>query len=164
MNQFARRSARVLLVDAADRVLLIRSALSLRDADMGYAWFTPGGGVEDGEDLTQAAARELLEETGLAVPPGELRLVAYTAGYADLGWATGEFRDDFFLCRVDRHEVSTAGLLDYEQKAYGGHRWWTHAELAATDETIFPNNLAALLADLLAGRLPETPVALPWHH
>jgi 8-oxo-dGTP pyrophosphatase MutT (NUDIX family) len=153
----------VLLIDAADRLLLFRWAAP-RIADVGHFWLTPGGGVEEGEDLDHAAARELLEETGLAVAPSELRSVAYTTGYADLGWAAGLFRDDFFICCVQSHEVSTAGFLDYERRDYAGHHWWSQAELAATDETVYPFGLAALLADLLSGRMPETPVVLPWHH
>jgi 8-oxo-dGTP pyrophosphatase MutT (NUDIX family) len=37
MAEFARRSARVLLFDASDRLLLVQS---------GHAWLVPGGGVE----------------------------------------------------------------------------------------------------------------------
>ncbi|MGV9271310.1 NUDIX domain-containing protein [Kitasatospora sp. NPDC003701] len=39
------------------------------------AWTVPGGKVDEGERLDQAAARELLEESGLTVDPAELRLV-----------------------------------------------------------------------------------------
>ena len=155
MAEFARRSARVLLVDAADRLLLVRS---------GHAWFVPGGGVEEGEKLADAAARELREETGLTVAPAALYPVAYTSGRADLGWASGLCRDDFFLCRVISHQVDAAGLNEFERRYYRGHRWWSHAELAATRETIYPAGLAALVASLIAGRLPASPIALPWHH
>ena len=55
MAEFVRRSARVLLLDASDRLLLVQS---------GHAWFAPGGGVEEGERLAVAAARELREEIG----------------------------------------------------------------------------------------------------
>src|SRR5215471_11362500 len=78
MAEFVRRSARVLLLDASDRLLLVQS---------GHAWFAPGGGVEEGEELADAAARELREEIGLTVASGELHPVAYTTGRADLGWA-----------------------------------------------------------------------------
>ena len=74
------------------------------------------------------------------------------------------FRDDFFLYRVTSHHVDPAGLNEFERRYYRGHHWWTQAELAATRETIYPTDLAPLVAGLIAGRLPVTPIALPWHH
>jgi 8-oxo-dGTP pyrophosphatase MutT (NUDIX family) len=162
VTEFARRSARVLVLDAADRLLLIRSALVPGKPEHGYAWFTPGGEVEASEDLASAAARELREETGLHAMPGDLMLVAYTTGQADLGWASGLIRDDFFLLRVVAHQVDPAGMTAFERTHYHGHRWWTQAELAASSETIHPNNLAGLAAELIAGRVPASPVVLPW--
>jgi hypothetical protein len=37
-------------------------------------------------------------------------------------------------------------------------------ELTSSPEIIIPLELAGLLADLLAGRVAEQPVRLPWHH
>lgn len=66
-----RRFASVLLVDRRGWVLLQE-----RDEHAAIApekWGLVGGHVEDGEEYEPAAYRELEEETGVALPPGELR-------------------------------------------------------------------------------------------
>ena len=54
--------------DAAGRLLVVRRG---RPPHAGL-WSIPGGRVEPGEDDATAVARELAEETGLAVRVGEL--------------------------------------------------------------------------------------------
>lgn len=57
---------RVLVTDAAGAVLLVRHSYT-------PGWHLPGGAVDPGESLAAAAARELLEETGLTLAaPAEL--------------------------------------------------------------------------------------------
>ncbi|OJF15212.1 NUDIX domain-containing protein [Couchioplanes caeruleus] len=57
-----RPAARVVCLDAVDRVLL----LHWRDPfDGSSLWEPPGGGIDAGETPLQAARRELAEETGL---------------------------------------------------------------------------------------------------
>lgn len=160
-----RRSARILLVDTDDRILLFRFARRPTETPGDY-WITPGGGVHEAEPLARAAARELREETGLVVTPADIGTpVAVTGGYADIpGWLSGEFRDVFFFCRTAPYDIDTAAMETFERGAVRGHRWWTLDELSATSETIYPLGLAALLPELIAGRLPAEPVTLPWHH
>jgi 8-oxo-dGTP pyrophosphatase MutT (NUDIX family) len=69
----------VLLVDPQGRVLLMeRDEHAPRAANQ---WGMVGGHVEDGEDFEPAVYRELVEETGLTMPPGSLRL-----------WHSGHFQ------------------------------------------------------------------------
>jgi 8-oxo-dGTP pyrophosphatase MutT (NUDIX family) len=167
MPSYRRRSARVLLVDGAGRVLLLSALTDPRNPARGHVWLTPGGGVNDGEELAGAAARELREEVGVQVPASSLgEPVAYVSGYADLGWAKGVFRDDFFYHRSDSAalEVDVSGMEDRERATHVGHRWWSLHELFATTERVLPLKLAPLLAELQAGGVPAAPVELPWHH
>ncbi|MFI5801623.1 NUDIX hydrolase [Streptomyces sp. NPDC051561] len=160
-----RHSARVLLLDELDRLLLLKFHIDPDNPAGGHGWSTPGGGVEDGETLAEAAARELREETGLSVAPEALGpKIAETSGYADLGWSAGVFQDDFFHLRITAHQVDTTRLEAHERKYHAGHHWWPLAELATTDAPVHPHGLAALAADLVAGRVPADPVQLPWHH
>ncbi len=64
MERVRRIAAYGLCRDDAERVLLVRA--SARSHNEGR-WFLPGGGVLHGEDPTDAARREVAEETGLLV-------------------------------------------------------------------------------------------------
>jgi 8-oxo-dGTP pyrophosphatase MutT (NUDIX family) len=154
---FTRRSARVILADDAGRVLLLQS---------GDLWFTPGGGIEPGETVEQAAARELWEETGLRLDPAEIGpVVAETSGHVDLDWATGMFQDLYFFHHApDGFAVDTSGWQPLEASMMSGHRWWTIEEVEAAAGRVIPFELAPLVRELLAGRLPAEPVRLAWHH
>ena len=80
----------VLLLDAEDRILLLRYAEGQPGAGL---WGLPGGMLDHGEDPLGAACRELHEETGI-VPDREPRLIGYDHR-ADVK-GTGPVIDFFF--------------------------------------------------------------------
>ncbi|RJL22080.1 NUDIX hydrolase [Bailinhaonella thermotolerans] len=159
-----RPSARILLVDGRDRVLLYQGR-GLAPDGRGHAWFTPGGGVRPGEDLREAAARELREETGHVVDPAALgEVVAVSSGL----WTSGDGRvyratDSFFLLRVPELEVDVSAMEDLEAGLIESFRWWSIPDLSATGELVYPLGLHSLLERLLYGGAPATPVTIPWH-
>lgn len=144
-----RRAARVLLVDAAGRVLLF-SGYDPARPEHRY-WFTPGGGLEPGEPPAAGAARELAEETGMRLAPAELgepvwrETVRFPFDGVDY-----EQEQEFFLVRVPAWEVDTTGFTAVERASVSGHRWWPVAELAATAERYYPVDLPQVLRRALA--------------
>ncbi|MEV6298653.1 NUDIX domain-containing protein [Actinoplanes sp. NPDC051861] len=144
MTVIDRRAGRVLLVDLAGRVLLLHGGDPARPGTRW--WFTAGGGLDDGETVPEAAARELFEETGLRVPPEELGEPVFSE-VAEFEYDGRQYRQsqDFFLLRVADWQVDTAGMDAEEQLTIFEHRWWSAAEIEASDELIFPADLADLL-------------------
>jgi hypothetical protein len=49
---------------------------------------------------------------------------------------------------------------ELERSIITGHRWWTAAQVRASDEPVFPAGLAGLIDQLLRGG-PAAPVRLP---
>lgn len=159
---YLRRSARVVLVDPAGTVLLVRSRFRSELPGLELAWFVPGGGLEPGETPEQAAVREIAEETGIDLAGTRLEPFAYAEGNGTLGELSGPMRDDFFLAEVPTTELSTAGLESYEREALDRYRWWPLPELRQTTEPVIPDGLADLLQEYgESGSWPE-PRRLAW--
>jgi len=106
------------IIIEGDRVLLVKRAHPPLQAQ----WSIPGGVLEVGELVREAAVREALEETGLEIEPGEL-----------LGVYDRILRDP--EKRVQYHYV----LIDFLCRPVGGElraasdaaeaRWFMRAEL-----------------------------------
>jgi 8-oxo-dGTP pyrophosphatase MutT (NUDIX family) len=144
-----RVAARVLVVDDDGALLLLRG-LDPDRPQAGTWWFTPGGGLDAGESAREGARRELREETGLEVT--ELGPVVYRRTVEfDFEGAQYRQQESFFCVRRARFSIDATGWTEVERRSVLGHRWWTHAELVTTDETLHPPELPQILHDLLAG-------------
>ena len=155
-----RPSARLIVRDSADRILLFSSA----DEAGGTWWFTPGGAMRKGEEPASAAVRELAEETGFALGPAEAGPVVATCAGLWRGFDGTLFfgADSFHFVRVPHATVNTDGQEDLERSLITGHRWWTAEELGEAGDVILPVGLPDLVAQLLATGAPDWPVRLPW--
>ncbi len=142
-----REAARVVVLDADGAVLLLRGRDPARPDD-GTWWLTPGGGLDEGETIAAAARRELREETGLVVsdlgPVVFERTVCFPFEGVDY-----EQHEQFFCVRIARYALDDSEWTDVERRSLLGHRWWTLAELVATDDVVHPPELAQLVRDLL---------------
>ena len=150
-------------MDKEDRLLLFKFGSRRRN----HVWLTPGGGIDEGEAVNAAAARELREETGLVVTPEQLGdVVAMTGGYAELGsWIKGNIREDFFFHRVDPPISTTAVSPTTSASPSPSIRWWSVADLEAAADHVVPWGLAPLLSPRSCGTgCRKIFVELPWHH
>jgi 8-oxo-dGTP diphosphatase len=152
-----RNAVRALLLDPADRVLLVRF-----EFPRVTVWATPGGGKEADEDDEVALRRELDEELGLvdvSIGPhiwNRLHIVPFLDGNWD-----GQ-RDHIYLVRTEDFEPQPT--LSWEQlraERLYEMRWWTLAEVEAAGAAgvrFAPRRLPARLAALLADGPPPRPV------
>jgi 8-oxo-dGTP pyrophosphatase MutT (NUDIX family) len=145
-----RFASRVLLLNWRDEVLLFHGH-DPGDRGRGSWWFTPGGGLEASEQPAVGAARELYEETGLRLDPATLVGPVYeqVIEFPFEGLRYRQF-EGFYVARVGRWTVDTIGFTPLEQRSVDGHRWWSVAELRATDERFYPAHLVDLLTEVLA--------------
>jgi 8-oxo-dGTP pyrophosphatase MutT (NUDIX family) len=149
-----RATARVLVLDPAGRVLLFGARLADLATPPGPVlyWYTPGGEIEPGEGVRQAAVRELAEEIGLRVDPAALEgPVWLRRAVAPLLGEPVDARETYFALRDVVHEVDMSGQTELEAYEDQPHRWWSAAEIAASAETFVPAGLADALEELLPG-------------
>ena len=148
-----RDAARAVVLDPAERVLLVRF-----EFPAGSVWATPGGGIEQGESAADAIRRELLEEAGIEdadVGPAlwtRLHVIPFVSGRWD-----GQ-RERYHLVRTAAFTPAPRlTRAELEAEFVFELRWWTLPELEAADVTFAPRRLPTLLRDLLRDGPPPEP-------
>ena len=145
-----RRTARAILMDPEERVLLFEFHLPagfISDAPRIF-WATPGGAIEEGEDVISALRREVDEETGIQgydVGPE----LFHGSNQLTLNGMPTRTLERFFLVRSPVSSLGTTAWTDVEKQVMRRHKWWPLSELKVTTETVFPPRLGYWIETVL---------------
>jgi ADP-ribose pyrophosphatase YjhB (NUDIX family) len=128
--------------DEGGRILLIRKI------DNGY-WALPGGAMEIGESIREAAVREVEEETGVRVKVTGLVGIYTDPGHV-MAYEDGEVRQEFSVCFHSRPISGEPREDGTETKAA---RWVDPSEVPGL--SIHPTMRRRIDAALAGGAEPE---------
>ena len=128
-----------MVFDPSGRLLLLRTS-DLCEPPLEW-WELPGGGIERGEEVEQAARRELREETGIAVE----NIGPSVARVRERFCFAGKWFDQVepvFAGFLDSSPTITPALVDdVEAQAHLGHGWWRMHDAATSGLRLYPTQL-----------------------
>ena len=139
-----RAATRLIVLDRADRVLLLHTRGFPSPLD--ESWGTPGGEIEPGESVAEAARRELFEETGIDVADVGNVVTTIESDYIS---RDRHYRqtDHFFSVRVNEVEIAIDVPV---YPAFLGYAWWDIADAVSSGLRLFPEQLPEIMRTLLA--------------
>jgi 8-oxo-dGTP pyrophosphatase MutT (NUDIX family) len=128
----------VLPVDDEGRVLLLHGWDPHRPEDP--FWFTVGGAADEGESLRDAGARELYEETRIAVNPERLG-DPIAENVVEFSWGGHRIaqHQTFYAVGVGSVEVSLEGLDQWERATTDKYGWLWPEDLEADERPAHPD-------------------------
>lgn len=145
-----RETARIILKNPLGDVFLLNTHFD-PEVQLPPRWITPGGGIDEGETLIEAAIRELREETGLVVSPEDLGAEIWRTEGKWL-WGDGQnhhtYVDYFFLLNVDDFELDNSLWTTDEVRDVLEYRWWNINELANSGQLVGPHKLIEFLQQI----------------
>lgn len=159
MDVVERSVVRAVVTDVDERVLLFHT----RDPtypQLGTWWELPGGGIEPGETYREAIIRELAEEAGIVVGPGQVGPPTWRRR------ATFRYRGQrrinnevVVLVRLPTAgpPVDGTGRVGFEDEDYFDFRWWLVAEVLASGARFYPGSLPQLFPSFLTGAEIDEP-------
>lgn len=153
---YERTAGRALLI-APDRSTLLVRGRDPEDLGRGHFYWTPGGGIDDGESVEAATRREVLEEVGHVVDDlGEI--VLHRVSEFDFAGRRIRQTESFFAIDVPVvFDASPSSLSALEDEAIVGFEWLTPWQMRRSPHAVYPTCLADLVDSIVEDGRPATP-------
>lgn len=130
---------------------------------LGPFWVLVGGGMEQGEDIKEAAFRELYEEAGLAREDVELGpVVWHSEVHMVLAGTPSHIKDQYIVAKLKRNngKISNENFTDWEKEVVKKVDWFSLEQIKNISDPVYPTGLVDYLPDILEGRYPKKPILL----
>lgn len=160
-----RNSIKILLLNDKNEILLMCAndpkTVSENGKYYGRFWFPIGGKIEKGEDLFEAAIREIYEETGLKREEIELGPIVWFGEFnLKLHGILTKLKEKFIVVKTKKNKVSLTNLDDWEKKVVEEIAWFSLEKIKNSKEVIFPILLEKYLPDIILKKYPKKPIKI----
>lgn len=160
-----RTSVKILLLNDKNELLLMCAddpkTTSADKTYHGRFWFCPGGQMNPGESLEQAAIRELYEETGIPKDSLELGPVVWFGEFdLVLNGTMTHLKQTFIVVKTKQTQAFLNAPDQWEKSFVKNLAWFSLEKIKTSEEVIFPVLMPLYLPDIISGNYPKEPIEI----